>query len=158
MTRRGTPKKLSGDELAAWQGLLRVNARLVRALEDDLKRSHQLPRSGYDVLLQLGRARDRTLRMSELADEVLMSHNGLSRVVGQLEAAGLVTRERDPRDGRAVHVGLTPEGRTTLRAANVSHIARVRELFLDRLSDEQLQQLRAIWDAIDPALVAGRPR
>lgn len=158
MPERGSPSRLSDDELAAWQGLLRANAVLQRALNADLQRSHQLPANAYDVLIQLGRAPDRRLRMRDLAEEVLMSHNGLTRVVAQLEADGLLVRERDPHDGRVVYAGLTEHGRTVLRSANQAHLARVRELFLDRLSDEQLQQLRAIWDAVDPVLVAGRTR
>jgi DNA-binding MarR family transcriptional regulator len=155
---RGTASRLSDDELAAWQGLLRANAWLLQALGEDLRREHGLSRSGYDVLLQLGLARRGTLRMSEIAQQVLMSHNGISRVVAQLEADGLVVRERQPDDGRVVHATLTPAGRDALRAATRTHFARVRELFLDRLSDAQLRQLREIWDAVDPALVRGRAR
>lgn len=158
MAERGSPSRLSDDELAAWQGLLRANATLQRTLDADLQRSHQLSANAYDVLIQLALAPEKRLRMRDLADEVLMSHNGLSGVVGQLEADGLVARERDTQDGRVVYAGLTPEGQKVLRAANRSHLARVRELFLDRLSDEQLEQLRAIWDAIDPALIAGHRR
>ena len=158
MAQRGSPSKLSDDELAAWQGLLRANVHLVRTLDADLQRSHQLAHTAYDVLIQLGLAPGRSLRMSELADEVLMSHNGLTRVVTQLQSDGLVARERDPQDGRVVHVTLTPQGRKVLRSANQAHLARVRELFLDRLSTEQLQQLREIWDTIDPTFVAGRER
>jgi DNA-binding MarR family transcriptional regulator len=153
---RGSPSRLSDDELAAWQGLLRANAVLQRTLDADLQRSHQLPGNAYDVLIQLALAPEKRLRMRDLAEEILMSHNGLTRVVAQLEADGLLVRERDVQDGRVVYASLTPQGRTVLRSANQAHLARVRELFLDRLSDEQLQQLRAIWDAIDPALVAGR--
>lgn len=87
-----------------------------------------------------------------------MSHNGLTRVVTHLEADGLVVRERHEQDGRVVNATLTPQGRKVLQSANEAHLARLRELFLDRLSSEQLRQLRAIWDAIDPALIAGRHR
>jgi DNA-binding MarR family transcriptional regulator len=155
---RGSPSRLSDDELAAWQGLLRANAALTRTLDAELQRSHRLPGNGYDVLIQLGLAPEKRLRMRDLAEEVLMSHNGLTRVVAQLEADGLIVRERDVQDGRVVYASLTPQGRKVLRSANQAHLARLRELFLDRLSTEQLQQLRAIWDTIDPALVAGRPR
>jgi len=155
---RASPSKLSDDELAAWQGLIRANAHLQRALDADLQRSHQLSLSDYDVLINLGRAPGRSLRMSALAGEVFMSHNGVSRVVAQLEAGGLVERARPEQDRRVVHAALTPLGLDVLRSANRAHLARIRELFLDRLSAEQLQQLRAIWDAIDPALIAGRPR
>lgn len=156
MADRGTPDRLSDDELAAWQGFLRANVQLMRTLDADLQRSHQLPHSSYDVLIQLGLAPGRSLRMSTLAAEVLMSHNGLSRVVAQLEADGLVVRERRSQDARVVDAVLTPLGRKVLRSANSAHLTRVRELFLDRLSTEQLRQLRAIWNAVDPALVAGR--
>ena len=49
---------------------------------------------------------------------------------------------------------LTPAGRARLKAANRTHLERVRDLFLHRLSDEQLEQLAEIWDALDPALTA----
>jgi DNA-binding MarR family transcriptional regulator len=155
---RGTPSRLSDDELAAWQGLLRANVQLLRTLDADLQRSHGLGHRAYDVLIQLGLAPGRSLAMSELAGEVLMSHNGLTGVVTQLQSDGLVTRERDAQDGRVMRVMLTPLGRDVLRSANQAHLAGVRELFLDRLSTEQLRQLREIWDAVDPALVAGRRR
>ncbi|MDA0174054.1 MarR family transcriptional regulator [Solirubrobacter taibaiensis] len=158
MPQRGSSSRLSDDELAAWQGLLRANVQLRRELDADLRRSHQLSSSDYDVLIQLGLSPGKSLRMSELADEVLMSHNGLTRIVTQLQSTGLVTRERAPQDGRAVHVSLTAHGQEVLRAANRTHLAQLRALFLDRLTDEQLHQLRAIWDAVDPTLVAGRPR
>jgi len=154
--KRGSSSRFSDDELAAWQGLVRANAHLLRTLDADLQRSHQLPLTAYDVLIQLGLAPGRSLRMSALAKDVHMSHNGLTRVVARLEADGLITRTRDEQDRRVVHAALTPEGLSALRAANQAHLARIRELFLDRLSDEQLQQLRSIWDAIDPAFVAGR--
>jgi DNA-binding MarR family transcriptional regulator len=153
-----SPDRLSDDELAAWQGLVRANVHLMRELDADLQRSHGLALSSYDVLIQLGLAPGRSLRMSELAEEVLMSHNGVTRVVAQLEADGLVVRERRAGDGRVVHATLTPQGRRVLRSANKAHLARIRELFLDRLTTEQLRQLRAIWDAVDPALVRGGER
>ncbi|MDA0180376.1 MarR family transcriptional regulator [Solirubrobacter phytolaccae] len=158
MPRRGSANRLSDDELAAWQGLLRAGVRFQRELDAELRSSHGLSGSDYDVLIQLGLSPTKTLRMSDLAQEVLMSHNGVSRVVAQLEADGLVTRERDAQDGRAVHVTLTPHGREVLQSANRAHLTQVRARFLDRLSDEQLSQLRTIWDAVDPTLVAGRPR
>jgi DNA-binding MarR family transcriptional regulator len=155
---RGSANRLSDDELAAWQGLLRAGVRFQRELDADLRRSHGLSGSDYDVLIQLGVAPSKSLRMSEIAEEVLMSHNGVTRVVAQLEGDGLVTRERDAQDGRAVHVTLTPKGREVLQSANRAHLTQVRALFLDHLSDEQLRQLRSIWDSVDPELVAGRRR
>jgi len=149
MEGRGSADKLSPAELAAWQGLLRANARLTRQLDADLRRSHRLSGNDYDVLIQLGLAPRRRLRMTALAEQVLMSPSGVSRLVDELERAGLVVRERSPNDARSFDVVLTPAGRTRLKAANRAHLQRVRELFLDRLSDTQLQQLAEIWASLD---------
>jgi DNA-binding MarR family transcriptional regulator len=154
---RGSKSKLSTAEVAAWQGLVRVNARMLRELDADLVRSHQLSTSSYDVLIQLALAPRRRLRMTELAEEVLMSPSGLTRVVDQLEREGLVERRRRSDDARSFEAVLTAAGRTRLRAANERHLQRVRELFLDRLSDAQLEQLVDIWGTIGPELTGISP-
>jgi DNA-binding MarR family transcriptional regulator len=109
-----------------------------------------MPGSSYDVLIALALAPRRRLRMTELAEQVLMSPSGLTRIVDQLVREGLVEREQREDDGRSFDAVLTPEGRTRLRAANESHLQHVRELFLDRLSDTQLKQLAAVWRKIEP--------
>jgi DNA-binding MarR family transcriptional regulator len=111
--------------------------------------------NAYDVLIQLGIAPRRRLRMTTLAEHVLMSPSGISRLVDELERGGLVARERSEQDARSFEVVLTASGRARLKAANRTHLRRVREMFLDRLSDEQLGQLAVIWASLDPALVAG---
>lgn len=155
MSDRGSADRLSPAELKAWQGLLRVSARLERVLDADLERSHALSGNDYDVLIQLGLAPRRRLRMTTLAEQVLMSPSGVSRLVDTLEREGLVARERGEDDARSFDVVLTPAGRARLKAANRTHLERVRGLFLHRLSDEQLEQLAEIWDALDPALSEG---
>ena len=71
-------------------------------------------------------------------------------MVDQLQREGLVTRERREDDARSLDAVLTSEGRSRLTVANQRHLTRVRELFLDRLSDLQLRQLAGIWNTIDP--------
>ncbi len=153
MPRRGSPDRLSEEELRAWQGFLRTGARLDRALDVDLQRTHQLSGNDYDVLIQLGTAPGRRLPMTTLAEQVLMSPSGISRLVDALERRDLVVRERREDDARSFDVVLTSSGRTRLRKANRAHLERVRALFLDRLSDTQLRQLAAAWSAVDPAPV-----
>jgi DNA-binding MarR family transcriptional regulator len=153
---RGTADRLSPAELRAWQGFLRASVRLERVLDADLRRAHGLSGNDYDVLIQLGLAPRRRLRLTTLAEEVLMSASGVSRLVDELERQGLVARERREDDGRSFDIVLTPTGRTRLRAANRTHLKRVRELFLDRLTDAQLEALADAWDSIaanddDPA-------
>ena len=157
MPDRGSPSNLSPEELVAWQGFLRTNTRIVRLLDLDLRREG-LSENRYDVLIQLGLAPRRRLRMTTLAQEVLMSPSGLSRLVDELEADGLVIRERRDDDARSYEVVLTPAGRSRLRTANRSHLQRVRELFLDQLTDDQLQQLSEIWEAVRPAAAADDAR
>lgn len=120
----------------------------LRDLDADLKRQHNLSESKYDVLIQLGLSPRRRLRITQLADEVLMSPSGLSRLVDELERDGLVARVRDDTDARSFNVTLTPTGRTQLRAANRTHLAGVRERVLDKLTDEQLGQLADICSTI----------
>jgi len=154
-TRASTSGVLSRDELAAWQGLLRANVYLLRELDKDL-RHYGLTLSSHDVLLQLALAPRRRLRMTALAEAVLLSPSGLSRLVDQLEHEGLVVREQRADDARSYDVVLSPQGRKLLRVANNAHLRRIRELFIDRLSDDQVTQLVAIWNAVDPRFIAGR--
>ncbi len=134
--------------------MLRANAYLLRELDKDLRR-YQLSLSSHDVLLQLALAPRRRLRMTSLAEAVLMSPSGLSRLVDQLEHEGLVARERGVDDGRSYDVVLSPQGRKLLKAANTAHLQRIRELFIDHLSHNQITQLIAIWNAVDPRFIAG---
>lgn len=146
---------LSRDELAAWQGLLRANAYLLRELDKDLRR-YQLSLSSHDVLLQLVLAPRRRLQMTALAEAVLLSPSGLSRLVDQLEHEGLVVREQREDDARSYDVVLSAQGRSRLKAANTAHLRLIRELFIDHLSYDQITQLVAIWNAVDPRFIAGR--
>jgi DNA-binding MarR family transcriptional regulator len=148
VTPRGSAARLSPTELRAWQGFLRTAARLERVLDADLKGAHGLSGNDYDVLIQLGLAPLRRLRLTTLAEQVLMSASGVSRLVDELESQGLVARERREDDARSFDIVLTPTGRTRLRAANRAHLKRVRELFLDRLSDAQLQALADAWESV----------
>ena len=152
MGTRGSADRFSPAELRAWQGLLRVTTPTLRALDTDLKREHNLSESKYDVLIQLGLSARGGLRMNQLAEQVLMSPSGLSRMVDELERDGLVARERHALAARSYTVSLTSTGKTRLRAANRTHVRGVRELLLDRLSDQQLDQLAAIWAPVNPAL------
>ena len=88
---------------------------MVRRLERDLLAEAELPLGWYDVLLQLAEAPERRLRMAELADRVLLSRSGLTRLVDRLAAEGLVTREPFPDDARGPYTVLTDAGLDRLR-------------------------------------------
>jgi DNA-binding MarR family transcriptional regulator len=139
---------LSDRELAAWRGLLETHARLVADLDHELERDHGLPLSSYEVLMYLGDAQAGKLRMGELADRLLLSRSGITRMVDRLERQGLLTRERCLDDGRGYYAALTDAGREKLAAARPDHLAGVRSHFLAKLDHGQIHELGRIWHSL----------
>jgi len=128
-------------DLTAWRTFLRAHATVVRRLEAELVAEHDLPLASYDVLVQLSEATDRRLRMTELADRVLLSRSGLTRLADRLEREGLIERKACPSDARGTLAVLTPAGLARLRAAWPTHRRGVAEHVTGRLSAAELVQL-----------------
>lgn len=149
-TRSRSGQRLTAAELAAWRGLLRIAVQLRRTLGQQLTETHALSMADYDVLVRLSEQPGQRMRMAELADTILQPRSSLTRLVSDLERRGLVHREPTPIDGRGSEAAMTDAGRALFREAQQTHLAGVRERFLDRLTDEQLSQLAAAWAAIDP--------
>lgn len=103
------------DAVATWRAVLLAQDRVARALERDLTAAGVLPLSWYDVLVELHAEASGQLRMQELAARVVLSRTRVSRLVGELEAAGLVERRSDPGDGRAALATITRAGRAAVR-------------------------------------------
>lgn len=152
-TRRRALPQVTGDDpgVAAWSALLRTQARVVRVLEREVEADSGLPLSWYDVLLELAAADEGRLRMQELASRVVLSRTRVSRLVGEIAAAGLVDRIPDPADGRATFAVITDRGRTRLRAAAPVYLAGIRQHFAAHLS---AAQLAAIRDGLEQVLAA----
>ena len=112
------------EKVLAWASVLRVHAAVVPRLERELA-AVGMPLSWYDVLLELNSAPDRRLRMTELGAKAVLSRERVSRVVDELEAAGLVRRERNVEDKRSFLTAITPEGRARLRAATPVYLAGI---------------------------------
>lgn len=132
------------DELAVWRSFLRAHASVTRALERELVAEQRLSLAAYDVLVQLAEAPGRELRMTDLAEAVLLSRSGVTRLVDRLEQAGLVARQRTTADGRGVVAVLTEAGLDRLREAAVTHLDGVVRHFTARLRPDQLADLGAI--------------
>jgi DNA-binding MarR family transcriptional regulator len=142
VTRARSLQGLTETELGAWRSFLRAHAQITRKLEADLVAEHELPLPSYDVLLQLAESPGRRLRMTELADRVLLSRSGLTRLVDRLEREGLVERAACPNDARGTHAVLTDAGLARLRAAAPTHLRGVGEHVTSRLSVDEVDQLR----------------
>lgn len=153
-TTTSTPRSkgalLTDEELSAWRGFLRVHAGLRGELDAELIAEHDLPLSSYEVLLFLNDSSDGRMRMSELADSVLLSRSGLTRLVDRLERVGLVVRQECDTDARGLETVITDEGRKRFAAARKTHLAGVRRRFLDLLDDDERATLASIWDRMVP--------
>ncbi len=144
------------DPVSAWAGLLRTHAAVVPKLERALAPTG-LPLTWYDVLLVTNAAPERRLRMTELGRQVVVSRERVSRVVGELERAGLVERQQNPDDRRSTYAAITAEGRRRLRAAAPVYLAAVREHFLSHLTDHEIRTVaRALGKVAQAEEIAGR--
>jgi DNA-binding MarR family transcriptional regulator len=139
---------LSETELRAWQALLHAHDQVTRKLDAELRVEHGLALGAYDALVRLARAPDRSLRMTELAERVMMSPSGLTRVVDRLARDGLVRRERFDGDARVMLARLTDHGREVVRRAARTHVRGIREHFSGRLTEAQLRNVAAGLEAV----------
>jgi DNA-binding MarR family transcriptional regulator len=121
----------------------------VRELERELVAQTQMPLGWYDVLLQLAEAPQRRLRMADLADRVLLSRSGLTRLVDRLQAEGLVSREPSPEDARGTFTVLTDAGLARLRRAAPTHLTGIQQHWLAHFDDNELRQLGELLGRID---------
>ena len=140
----------SDEELAAWHGLLTLYSRVMRDLDRDLLASHRISVREFDVLITLANAPDYRLRMSDLAQRVMLTPSGLTRLVERLERTRLVERQTDPADLRSFRAVLTDLGAQRLDEARATHNAVIRTRFTDRLSVEELRELGALWGKVLP--------
>ena len=127
--------------LESWATFLRAHAALTRRLNADLVAAHGLTLNDYEVLLYLAHAPERALRRVDLAEQVLLTQSGITRLLEGLEAAGLVRKERCAKDGRVVYAKLTDAGYERLREAAKTHVSGIDELFTSRFSDAELDLL-----------------
>ena len=137
--------------LEVWRSFLHAHVAVTRQLEQELTERAGLSLAWYDVLIQLVEADDHRLRMTDLADRVLLSRSGLTRLVDRMQADGLVRREPSPDDARGTFTILTERGLQRLRRAAPVHLAGVRQHWLAHFTDDELAQLGELLGRI------GRP-
>ena len=134
--------------MSAWVGLLRGHAALTRVLNADLVADHGLTLNDYEVLLHLSQAEGGMMRRVDLADRVLLTAYGITRLLEGLERASFVEKASCKTDGRVSYAKLTSAGRAKLRAASVTHLAGIEELFSGRFSDAELGALAELFSRL----------
>jgi DNA-binding MarR family transcriptional regulator len=134
----------------AWRGLMRAHAALAKRLDAALEQAHGLPLTSYEVLLYLVEADGGRMRMCDLAERSQLSRSGLTRLADRLERDGLLERCTCDHDARGAYACLTELGRERLGAARETHRQVVREQFLSRFSERELDVLAEMWERIAP--------
>jgi DNA-binding MarR family transcriptional regulator len=150
------PRWLTPSEQRAWRAYLESTKVLFDALDRQLQRDADMPHAYYEILVRLSEVTGRSIRMSELAERTQSSRSRLSHAVARLEERGWVRREDCVTDRRGQLAVLTDAGFAALAAAAPGHVASVRELVMDALTPDQLEQLAAIGDAIVAKVAAAR--
>jgi DNA-binding MarR family transcriptional regulator len=128
----------------AFVALVRAHAAATRRLSAQLSADHGLTLSDYEVLLRLARAPDRRMRRVDIAEQVLLTASGITRLLDGLEQSGFVERASCATDRRVVYAVLTDAGLTKLREASGSHTSQIDELFRASLDDEELDGLATL--------------
>ena len=140
--------------IATWRDFLTAHARLERMLDEDLRVEHDLSLAEYDALLQLAEAPGRRLRMHQLADRVLLSRSGVTRLIDRLVTDGSVERDACLSDARGAEAVLTAAGLQRLRTAAPTHLRGIGEHFMDAIDPADLlavgRAMRDVLDGLDP--------
>lgn len=147
------PVESRDTRLAPWRAFLLAHARVVRRLDEELRAEHDLSIGEYDALLTIAQAPERRIRMRQLADEVILSKSGVTRLIDRLVDDGLVERSACLADARGAEAVLTERGLARLRAASRTHLRGIDEHFLAILDREDLTVIERSLSTV--ALQAG---
>lgn len=137
--------------LDAWVRFLRAHAALTRELSAELVAEHGLTINDYEVLLHLARAPEKRMRRVDLADRILLTASGITRLLEGLEGSGLVERVLCSDDRRVVYARLTDAGFEKLRQASRTHVVGIESLFTGRFSDDELAMLSSLLSRLPAA-------
>ena len=127
--------------MGPWEALIRTVGSLLKTFDRELQDGGSLPLTWYDVLIQLFAAPDGRMRMQTLADLVVLSRSGLTRLVDRMEREGLVRREPSSEDRRGYYAIITQDGQKALQKAQPIHEDGIYEHFTRHLDEADLEAL-----------------
>jgi DNA-binding MarR family transcriptional regulator len=144
------PRRLTARDsrLGPWRAFLTAHALVSRRLDDDLRAEHQMTLAEYAALLQLAEAPGRRLRMNQLADSIVLSRSGVTRLIDRLVTDGLVARSQCSSDGRGAEAVLTEPGVARLRDASRTHLRGIETYFLDSIAATDLAAIERSLGAV----------
>lgn len=139
---------LNDREMQVWRRWLRVETELPAALGREMHRDSGLSLQDFETLVRLSEAPDHRLRISALAEQMHWERSRLSHHLRRMSSRGLVAKQDCEEDGRGSFVALTEQGRAALDAAAPGHVRSVRALFLDGMSEEELDLLGGFLERV----------
>ena len=139
---------LRGVEIEAWINFLRAHAAVTRQFNAELLATHALTINDFDVLAQLSGAPEQALKRVDLAERVLLTPSGITRLLKGLEEAGWVSNRPCAEDARVTYAVLTPAGKMKLEQARRTHVASVRALFSERFEHDELETLASLLERL----------
>lgn len=151
----GTTPWLSEDEQRTWRSFILASRLIDETLDRQLQRDANMPHAYYGILVALSEAPGTTLRMSDLARHLRYSQSRMTHAISSMERSGWAKRTNCPTDRRSQLVSITPVGTKVLEETAPGHVAEVRTAVFDKLSDEQVVQLRNICTTLLAGLDSG---
>ena len=159
VTQRADARPLSPHDprLEPWRAFLTAHARVTRRLDEELRVEHDLSLAEYDALLVIANEPDRRIRMRQLADRVILSKSGVTRLIDRLVLDGLVARDACLTDARGAEAVLTQAGLDRLRRASRTHLRGIAEHFLGAVDDVDLATIERSMHAVADRACPGGP-
>ena len=139
--------------LQMWRSFLQAHSTVVKYLERRMEEQHSLPLSWWDVLIQLADGPEGRLRMGELAESVLLTRSGITRLVDRMILEGFVDREPCPGDRRGYFAVITQKGRDTIERVGPDHSKDAWEVFLGHINEEEAELMGNVFSRV---LAAGK--
>lgn len=149
---------LHDDRVTLWGLFFEVYEGINRRLERELRAEVDIPDGWLEVLLRIGRTPGQAVPMTQLAEMVMFSSGGFTKLADRMEQAGLIRREASPTDRRSHLATLTPEGRAVLDRALAIHVPGLQRHIVDHLTGEQRQQLETILRTLRSGMTAAVQR
>ncbi len=134
--------------LLMWRSFLEAHSTVVKFLERRMQEQHGLPLAWWDVLLQLADGPEGRLRMGELAESVLLTRSGITRLVDRMIKEGLVAREPCPGDRRGYFAVITQKGKDTIEKIGPDHSKDAWEVFLGHITQEEAALLGQVFSRV----------
>lgn len=138
-------EKPSPTQIKTWRLFLTASVKILDQIDSRLRAAKEIPLSWYDVLIELHEAPEKRMRISELADRVLLTRSGLTPLIDKMEKSGYLVREINPEDDSGFYAIITDSGIVAMHKAWTIYAAGIQELFSKYLSEDDAELFNDIF-------------